>query len=180
MYRGKETTPRRVSCETFCGVVFYVILKKKESLFQPRHLLDGFHGKGQGTTHCDASHQAGIVVGEEAAGHIARDVQTFHRLVVGVQSLTLFIDGNALLSRQQRCAQPAAVERSLTNRTQAICRLAEIGILLCVVQFVVTIDGCEEGGLCLTGEAQFVSQLIQVSALKNAPAFSASSILPFT
>ena len=79
-------------------------------ILQTGHLLDGLHGEGQGTTHSHTSHQAGIVVGKEAAGHIAGDVQTLHGLVVGVQSLTLFVDGDALLSGQQRSTQPAAVE----------------------------------------------------------------------
>ena len=69
-------------------------------------------------------HQAGIVVGEEAAGHITGDVQACHGLVVGVQGLALFVDGNALLGGQQRGTQPIAVEGSGADGTQAVSRLA--------------------------------------------------------
>ena len=128
-------------------------------VFQTGHLLDGLHGEGQGAAHSHTGHQAGVVVGKEAAGHIAGDIQAGHGLVIVVQSLTLFVDGNALLSGQQRGTQPAAVEGSGADGAQTVSRLAEVLVILLVVQLVVTLNGSEEGVLGLTGEAQLVGQL---------------------
>ena len=89
--------------------------------FQTSHLLDGLHGEGQGAAHSHTGHQAGIVVGKEAAGHIAGDIQAGHGLVIVVQSLTLFVDGNALLRGQQRGTQPAAVEGRGADGAEEMC-----------------------------------------------------------
>ena len=43
-------------------------------VIQTCHLLDSLHGEGQGAAHGHTSHQAGIVVGKEAAGHITGDM----------------------------------------------------------------------------------------------------------
>ena len=53
-------------------------------VFQTGHLLDGFDGKGQGAATSGAAHDAGVVVLEEAAGHITGDIQTGDRLIVAV------------------------------------------------------------------------------------------------
>ena len=63
-------------------------------VFQTGHLLDGLHGEGQGAAHGHACHEAGVVVGEEGAGHIAGDVQAGHGPIVAVQCLTLLVDGS--------------------------------------------------------------------------------------
>ena len=106
-------------------------------VIQTRHLLDGLHGEGQGAAHGHTSHQAGVVVGKEAAGHITGDIQALHGLVVVVQRLTLFVDGNALLGGQQRGTQPIAVEGSGADGAQAVSRLAEVLVVLLVVQLVI-------------------------------------------
>ena len=134
--------------------------RESAGLLQAGHLLDGLDGKGHGAAHGHARHQAGIVVGKEAAGHIAGDVQAGHGLVVGVQRLALFVDGDALLGGQQRSAQPTAVERRFADGAQAVGRLAEVGVLLGVVQLVVALDGSQEVFLVLAGEAQLVGQLL--------------------
>ena len=118
--------------------------------FQTCHLFNSLHGEGQGAAHSHTGHQAGIVVGKEAAGHIAGDIQAGHGLVIVVQSLTLFVDGNALLSGQQRGTQPAAVEGSGADGAQTISGLAEILVVLLVVQLVVTLNGSKEGILDLS------------------------------
>ena len=61
-------------------------------VLQACHLLDGFNGKGQGTTAGSTAHDAGIVVLEEAAGHITGDVQTGDRLIVAVLGLAVLGD----------------------------------------------------------------------------------------
>ena len=141
-------------------------------ILQTGHLLDSLHGVGQGTTHSHTGHQAGVVVGKEAAGHITGDVQTLHGLVVGVQSLTLFVDGDALLGGQQRGTQPAAVEGSSADGAQTVSGLAEVLVVLLIVQLVVALHGGKEGVLCRTGKAHLVGQLSRVSALKKQPSFS--------
>ena len=128
-------------------------------ILQTGHLLDSLHGVGQGTTHSHTGHQAGVVVGKEAAGHITGDVQTLHGLVVGVQSLTLFVDGDALLGGQQRGTQPAAVEGSGADGAQTACRLAEVLIVLFVIQFVVAGNGGYKVVLVGTGKAHLVGKL---------------------
>ena len=147
-------------------------------VFQTGHLLNGLHGEGQGAAHSHTGHQAGVVVGKEAAGHIAGDVQTLHGLIVGVQSLTLFVDGDALLSGQQGSTQPAAVEGSGADGAQAVSGLAEVLVVLLIVQLIVALHGSKEGILGSAGKAHLVGQLVQSIALNNAPASIASSILP--
>ena len=116
------------------GAAFlYEKKKKRACLFQTGHLLDGLHGKGQGAAHGNTGHQAGIVVGEEAAGHITSDVEACHGLVVGVQGLALFVDGNALLGGQQRGTQPAAIEGSGAD-----------GCLLYTSWCMVVVSSCRE------------------------------------
>ena len=128
-------------------------------VLQACHLLDGFNGKGQGTTAGSTAHDAGIVVLEEAAGHITGDIQALHGLVVVVQRLTLFVDGNALLGGQQRGTQPAAVEGSGADGAQAACRLAEVLVVLLVVQLVVAGNGGYKVVLVGTGKAHLIGQL---------------------
>ena len=144
-------------------------------VLQTCHLLDSLHGVGQGTTHSHTGHQAGVVVGKEAAGHIAGDVQALHGLVVGVQSLSLFVDGNALLGGQQRSTQPAAVEGRGADGAQTVSRLAEVLIVLLVVQLVVALHGSKEGVLGSTGKAHLVGQLVQRIALEQCTGSKASS-----
>ena len=132
-------------------------------VLQTSHLLDSLHGEGQGTTHSHTGHQAGVVVGKEAAGHIAGDIQAGHGLVIVVQSLTLFVDGNALLSGQQRGTQPAAVEGSGADGAEAVSGLAEVLVVL----LVVALHGGKEGVLGSTSKAHLVSQLVQCIALEQ-------------
>lgn len=61
-----------------------VLSYQRSGVLQACHLLDGFNGKGQGTTAGSTAHDAGIVVLEEAAGHITGDIQTGDRLIVAV------------------------------------------------------------------------------------------------
>ena len=143
-------------------------------VFQTGHLLDGLHGEGQGTTHSHTGHQAGVVVGKEAAGHIAGDVQALHGLVVGVQSLTLFVDGDALLSGQQGSTQPAAVEGRGANGAQAVSGLAEVLIVLLIVQLIVA----RKVSLAAPVKPILSASSSSVSHLNSAPASIASSILP--
>ena len=145
--------------------------------FQTGHLLDGLHGEGQGTTHSHTGHQAGVVVGKEAAGHITGDIQALHGLVVVVQRLTLFVDGNALLGGQQRGTQPAAVEGRSADGAQTVSGLAEILVVLLVVQLIVTFHGSKEGILGSVKPILSASSS-SVSHLNSAPASIASSILP--
>ena len=162
MYRGFSTKKDTAEAFTLLRCLFILCAQGplRDNLFQTAHLLDRLDGVGQGAAHSHACHQAGIVVGEEGAGHIAGDIQTLHGLVVGIQSLTLVVDGNALLGGQQRGTQPAAVEGSGADGAQTISRLAEILVVLLVVQLVVTLNGSEEGVLGLTGEAKLVGQLL--------------------
>ena len=136
-------------------------------VLQTCHLLDSLHGEGQGAAHSHTGHQAGVVVGKEAAGHIAGNVQTLHGLIVGVQSLTLFVDGDALLGGQQGSTQPAAVEGRGANGAQAVSGLAEVLIVLLIVQLVVALHGSKEGVLGSTGKAHLVGQLVQRIALEQ-------------
>ena len=136
-------------------------------VLQTCHLLDSLHGEGQGAAHSHTGHQAGVVVGKEAAGHIAGDIQAGHGLVIVVQSLTLFVDGNALLSGQQRGTQPAAVEGSGADGAEAVSGLAEVLVVLLVVELVVALHGGKEGVLGSTSKAHLVSQLVQRIALEQ-------------
>ena len=102
-------------------------------VLQACHLLDGFNGKGHGTTAGSTAHDAGIVVLEEAAGHIAGNVQAGNGLVVAILRLAVFSDGNTLHTAQQRGTQPAAVEGRGADGAQAACRLAEVLVVLLVV-----------------------------------------------
>ncbi len=127
-----------------------------------------FMAKVRGAAHGHTGHQAGIVVGKEAAGHIAGDIQAGHRLVVVIQRLTFFVDGNALLGAQQRGTQPAAIERGLADRAQAVSGLAEVLIVLLVIQLVVAVHGCQERVLGLAGEAQLIRQFLNGIGLEEA------------
>ena len=95
-------------------------------VLQTGHLLDGFDGKGQGAATSGAAHDAGVVVLEEATGHIAGNVQAGNGLVVAILRLAVFSDGNTLHTAQQRGTQPAAVEGRGADGAQAACRLAEV------------------------------------------------------
>ena len=169
MYRGFST--KKDTAEAFtllrCLFILCAQVPLRDNLFQTAHLLDCLDGVGQGAAHSHACHQAGIVVGEEGAGHIAGDIQAGHRLVVVVQSLTLVVDGNALLGTQQGGTQPAAVEGSGADGAQTISGLAEILVVLLVVQLVVTLNGSKEGVLGLAGEAQLVGQLLDGVGLEE-------------
>ena len=144
-------------------------------VLQTCHLLDSLHGVGQGTTHSHTGHQAGVVVGKEAAGHIAGDVQALHGLVVGVQSLSLFVDGNALLGGQQRSTQPAAVEGRGADGAQTVSGLAEVLVVLLIVQLIVALHGSKEGILGSAGKAHLIGQLVQRIALEQCTGSKASS-----
>ena len=134
MYRGFST--KKDTAEAFtllrCLFILCAQIPLRDDLFQTAHLLDGLDGVGQGAAHSHACHQAGIVVGEEGAGHIAGDIQAGHRLVVVIQSLALIVDGDALLGAQQRGTQPAAIERGLADRAQAVSGLAEV-LIVCLL-----------------------------------------------
>ena len=166
MYRGFSTKKDTAEAFTLLRCLFILCAQVcaqvplRDNLFQTAHLLDRLDGEGQGAAHGHAGHQAGVVVGKEAAGHIAGDIQTLHGLVVGIQSLTLVVDGDALLGGQQRGTQPAAVEGSGADGAQTVSGLAEVLVVLLVVQLIVTVNGSEEGVLGLTGEAQLVGQLL--------------------
>ena len=148
-------------------------------VLQACHLLDGFNGKGQGTTAGSTAHDAGIVVLEEAAGHITGDIQTGDRLIVAVLGLAILGDGDALHTAQQRGTQPAAVEGSGADGAQTISGLAEVLVVLLVVQLIVAVNSSKEGVLGLTGEAQLVGQLFDGVAENRVPAATASSTLPW-
>ena len=81
-------------------------------LLKAAHLLDRLDSECQSSSAGNTSHQARIIVCEEGTGHIAGDIQTFDRISVSVKSLCLLVDGDTLLSCQQRCAKPQSVERS--------------------------------------------------------------------
>ena len=84
-------------------------------LFQSAHLLDGFDGECESAPAGDSRHEAGIVVGKEAAGHIAGDVQSLDGIALFVQGLGVLVDGDALFRGEEGGAQPAAIERSLAD-----------------------------------------------------------------
>ena len=123
------------------------------------HLLDGFDGKGQGAATSGAAHDAGVVVLEEATGHIAGNVQAGNGLVVAILRLAVFSDGNTLHTAQQRGTQPAAVEGRGADGAQAACRLAEVLVVLFVVQLIVAGNGGYKVVLVSTGKAHLVGKL---------------------
>ena len=75
--------------------------------------------------------------------------------------------GNALLSGQQRGTQPAAVEGSGADGAEAVSGLAEVLVVLLVVELVVALHGGKEGVLGSASKAHLVSQLVQRIALEQ-------------
>ena len=89
-----------------------------QALSRPAICLTAFMAKVRVRPMATPAIRQGLVVGKEAAGHITGDIQALHGLVVVVQRLTLFVDGNALLGGQQRGTQPAAIEGRSADGTQ--------------------------------------------------------------
>ena len=102
----------------------------------------------------------GVVVAEEAAGAVTGGVQALDDLVLGVQDLHLLVDAQAVDGGQEAAAVPAAEEGRVAQLGEAVGLLAEVGVLLGVVQVVVVRDLGQEGLLGVALEAQLVGQLL--------------------
>ena len=102
---------------------------------------------------------SGVVAAEEAAGHVARRIQTVDHLVVGVKHLAVLVDAQTIERGQHRPAEPATVERRRAQRGQTVGLFAEVVVLLRIELRVVTFHLVEEGPLGLALEAQLVCQL---------------------
>src|SRR5699024_6528314 len=126
--RQKPQTPPRTWPRGRLGFVFHNRSGGSDGV-DTCHLLDGLDGEGQGAAAGGATHDAGVVVLEEAARHVTGDIQAGDGLVAVVLGLAVGGDGNALQAAQQAGAQPAAVEGRGPDGAQAAGRLAEVHVL---------------------------------------------------
>ena len=113
-------------------------------------------------------HLVGVVAAEERARAVAGAVQALDGLEVGVERLAVGVDADAVDGGEQRAAQRRAEERRRAQLGQAVGLLAEVHVLLVVVQLVVALARGQKRLLRLGVEAQLVSQLVQGVGLLQA------------